>query len=95
MSKMMRRVIYPGTFDPVSNGHVDIIRRAARLFDELVIAEGVQDSKINNKEIYHIKYYDTMRKFLHFSSFIIVDRKEVYMSFVYKYEQKTYNYEIW
>jgi pantetheine-phosphate adenylyltransferase len=30
--------IYPGTFDPVHNGHVDIARRAARLFDQLVVA---------------------------------------------------------
>lgn len=35
----MRRVaIYPGTFDPVHNGHVDIARRAASLFDELIVA---------------------------------------------------------
>ena len=35
----MRRVaIYPGTFDPVHNGHVDIARRAAGLFDELIVA---------------------------------------------------------
>ena len=34
-----RRAIYPGTFDPVTNGHVDIIQRAALLFDELVVAE--------------------------------------------------------
>jgi pantetheine-phosphate adenylyltransferase len=35
----VRRIaIYPGTFDPVHNGHVDIARRAARLFDELIVA---------------------------------------------------------
>jgi pantetheine-phosphate adenylyltransferase len=34
----MRRALYPGTFDPITNGHVDVIRRASRLFDELVIA---------------------------------------------------------
>jgi pantetheine-phosphate adenylyltransferase len=33
-----RIAIYPGTFDPVHNGHVDIARRAASLFDELIIA---------------------------------------------------------
>jgi pantetheine-phosphate adenylyltransferase len=37
--KARRRIaIYPGTFDPVHNGHVDIARRAARLFDELIVA---------------------------------------------------------
>lgn len=32
------RVIYPGTFDPITNGHVDIVQRASRMFDEVVIA---------------------------------------------------------
>ncbi len=34
----MRRALYPGSFDPVTNGHVDIATRAARIFDEVVIA---------------------------------------------------------
>jgi pantetheine-phosphate adenylyltransferase len=34
----MRRAIYPGSFDPVTNGHLDIIERGAKLFDEIVIA---------------------------------------------------------
>ncbi len=33
----MRKVIYPGTFDPVTNGHIDIIKRATDLFDEVVV----------------------------------------------------------
>ncbi len=33
----MKRVIYPGTFDPVTNGHIDIIKRARDLFDEVVV----------------------------------------------------------
>jgi pantetheine-phosphate adenylyltransferase len=32
------KALYPGTFDPITNGHLDLIRRASRLFDELVIA---------------------------------------------------------
>jgi len=32
------RAIYPGSFDPLTNGHIDIIERSARLFDELVVA---------------------------------------------------------
>ncbi len=35
---MKSRALYPGTFDPVTLGHVDIARRAARLFDELIVA---------------------------------------------------------
>ena len=34
----VHRAIFPGTFDPVTNGHVDVARRAAHLFDELVVA---------------------------------------------------------
>ena len=34
----MRRAIYPGTFDPITNGHVDIIQRASTMFDEIIVA---------------------------------------------------------
>jgi len=34
----MTRAVYPGTFDPVTNGHVDVVERAARIFDEVVVA---------------------------------------------------------
>jgi len=34
----MRSVVYPGTFDPVTNGHTDLIARASRLFDRVVVA---------------------------------------------------------
>ena len=34
----MRKVVYPGTFDPITNGHVDLVERAARLFDRVVVA---------------------------------------------------------
>ena len=34
----MRRAIYPGTFDPITNGHVDIITRASTMFDEIIVA---------------------------------------------------------
>lgn len=35
---MARRAIYPGSFDPITNGHHDIIGRSARLFDEVIVA---------------------------------------------------------
>lgn len=41
----MRRVLYPGTFDPLTNGHVDIVRRAADLFDRVVVAVAVNIRK--------------------------------------------------
>lgn len=41
----MRRAVCPGSFDPVTHGHLDIIGRAARLFDDVVVAIGVNASK--------------------------------------------------
>lgn len=41
----MRRAVFPGTFDPITLGHVDIIKRALPLFDELIIAIGVNANK--------------------------------------------------
>jgi pantetheine-phosphate adenylyltransferase len=37
-SAFMRRAIYPGSFDPVTNGHLDIIQRGCKLFDEIIVA---------------------------------------------------------
>lgn len=42
---MSTRVIYPGTFDPITNGHLDIIKRAADMFDEVIIAVAASPSK--------------------------------------------------
>ncbi|MFN0107578.1 MAG: pantetheine-phosphate adenylyltransferase [Blastocatellia bacterium] len=42
---MARRAIYPGTFDPLTNGHLDIISRAAALFDEVIVALLVNPGK--------------------------------------------------
>ncbi len=41
----MRRAVCPGSFDPVTNGHIDIVTRASVLFDEVVVAVGVNKSK--------------------------------------------------
>jgi pantetheine-phosphate adenylyltransferase len=41
----MRRAVCPGSFDPVTNGHIDIVQRASALFDEVVVAVGVNKSK--------------------------------------------------
>ncbi len=41
----MRRAIYPGSFDPVTNGHLDVIQRASQLFDEVVVAVAYNDAK--------------------------------------------------
>jgi pantetheine-phosphate adenylyltransferase len=41
----VRRAIYPGSFDPVTNGHLDVIERARKLFDEVVVAVAHNDQK--------------------------------------------------
>ncbi len=43
--KSFNRVIYPGTFDPITNGHLDIIKRASNMFDEVVVAIAVSRTK--------------------------------------------------
>lgn len=43
--KILRTAIYPGSFDPITNGHVDIIERAAKLFDRLIVAVAVNEAK--------------------------------------------------
>ena len=41
----MRRAIYPGSFDPVTNGHLDVIERAVKLFDEVIVAVAANSQK--------------------------------------------------
>ncbi|MFZ4620442.1 MAG: pantetheine-phosphate adenylyltransferase [Bacteroidota bacterium] len=41
----MKIAIYPGTFDPITNGHLDIIERAAQLFDKVIVTVAVNSSK--------------------------------------------------
>ncbi len=41
----MRRAIYPGSFDPVTNGHLDVLGRAANLFDEVIVAVATNEQK--------------------------------------------------
>ena len=43
--KTIKRAIYPGTFDPITNGHVDIIQRASEMFDEIIVAVAENKTK--------------------------------------------------
>jgi pantetheine-phosphate adenylyltransferase len=46
MATKSRIALFPGTFDPITNGHLDVIRRGQGLFDELVIAIGTNPAKV-------------------------------------------------
>lgn len=41
----MNRVAYPGTFDPITNGHIDLVERAARMFDHIILAVAASPKK--------------------------------------------------
>jgi pantetheine-phosphate adenylyltransferase len=43
--KATKRGVFPGQFDPITNGHLDVIRRGVHLFDELIVAVGVNPEK--------------------------------------------------
>jgi pantetheine-phosphate adenylyltransferase len=45
MPRPARTAVYPGTFDPVTLGHLDVLRRASRLFDHVIVAVAPSDSK--------------------------------------------------
>jgi pantetheine-phosphate adenylyltransferase len=53
MSERPRKIaVFPGQFDPITNGHLDVIRRGVRLFDELIVAVGINPEK---KELFPIE----------------------------------------
>src|ERR1700683_3463303 len=45
MKSELRRIIYPGTFDPITHGHIDVVGRALQLFDEVVLAIAADSTK--------------------------------------------------
>ncbi|MBI4432372.1 MAG: pantetheine-phosphate adenylyltransferase [Candidatus Omnitrophica bacterium] len=53
MASIRKRSIYPGTFDPVTNGHIDLIKRALEIFDEVVVA--VAHSGGEKKPLFSVK----------------------------------------
>ncbi len=76
----MKRAIFPGSFDPITLGHVDIINRAMDLFDEIVIAIGINNDK---------KYLFSLEQRLQFIKDTFATNKKVK---VQTYEGLTINY---
>lgn len=53
---MQKRAIYPGTFDPITNGHIDIVTRATQMFDHVILAIAASPSKnrcLPRKSVWH------------------------------------------
>ena len=66
--KLMRRALFPGSFDPLTLGHYDIIKRGITLFDELFIAIGINSDK---------KYMFTLDQRKHFIEEAFIDEPKI------------------
>ena len=64
----MKRAVFPGSFDPITRGHVDIIRRSLDLFDEIIVAVGVNSDK---------KYLFDLKKRLAFIEEVFRDEDQI------------------
>lgn len=56
---MMASCVYPGTFDPITNGHLDVIIRASKMFEEVVVAIAKSESK---KPMFDLEHREKMVK---------------------------------
>jgi pantetheine-phosphate adenylyltransferase len=77
---MIRRAVFPGSFDPITNGHLDIINRALPLFDEIIIAIGTNSAKkymfsIEKRKEWIEKTFENEKKITvkHYENMLTVD----------------------
>ena len=52
---MYNTAIYPGTFDPFTNGHLDIVKKSAKIFNEVYVVIGINNKKIRTYDIYDMR----------------------------------------
>jgi pantetheine-phosphate adenylyltransferase len=73
MAQANRRIaVFPGQFDPITNGHLDVINRGTRLFDELIVAVGINPEK---REMFTIdERVDVIRQLLKATPGVRVER---------------------
>lgn len=67
----MKRAVFPGSFDPITLGHVDIINRAIPLFDEIIVAIGVNAKKNYMFPLEHRMHF--IKESFNYTSKIVVD----------------------
>jgi len=53
--------LYPGTFDPITNGHLDVIKRALKIFDELIVAVAISSYKKKNQYLTYKKELTSLK----------------------------------
>ena len=70
--KKKRIAIYPGTFDPVTHGHIDIIRRALGIFDKLIVSVALSPAKNPFLLINGLVLFKKVSKVLKMSKFFLL-----------------------
>jgi pantetheine-phosphate adenylyltransferase len=87
MKKRINRAVYPGTFDPITRGHEDLVRRASTLFDEMIVA--VADSR-GKSPFFTVEERVAMARetLAHFDNVRVEGFSGLLMDFLHKHDAK-------
>ena len=87
MKRRINRAVYPGTFDPITRGHEDLVRRASTLFDEMIVA--VADSR-GKSPFFTVEERVAMAKetLAHFDNVRVEGFSGLLMDFLHKHDAK-------